>query len=385
MLISLSRSFVLTHQRRFASLATNTARSQAKLSLSSTNTSESFLISTAAAKQNQNSHNSNFYKSKVAALVLLSSTAIFASTNVTLCDSPKTRRSEVTVTDVEAELIARKLRDLCDIPGIPNIIEKPIVEQVIKAFIQVCPLVLPEDVFNKLIAGEGGTNGVNEAIIRQINEKIYIPLISKEVQNHIVEQLCIVLFTPAQLGVVKRQMLTRAMRDVMNVESRQKFADKLNQCIDLPLLSEDHEQHMAEKIVNMCFDVLETFIPQSVRDVLENSSPEELRELRESLSVRLAEKIDIPFANEEEEQRVLKFVVDFFLEYCGLQDGTKTPSEQLNDLEHRLKCLDLELEAYEEISMDKIAKMRLQRKQLYQKRKEIARIVKEKAWYQFWK
>jgi hypothetical protein len=369
----------MTHQRGFASMA--------KLS-SSTNTSESFLIST-AAKQNHNSQNSSYYKSKLTALVFLSSTAIFAYTNVAFCDSPKNRRSAVTVTDVEAELIARKLRDLCDIPGIPNIIEKPIVEQVIKAFIQVYPLVLPEDVFNKLIAGEGGANGVNEAIIRQINEKIYIPLISKEVQNHIVEQLCIVLFTPAQLGVVKRQMLTRAMRDVMNVENRQivlhQYADKLNQSIDIPLLSEDHEQHMAEKIVNMCFDVLETFIPQSVRDVLENTSPEELRELRESLSVRLAEKIDIPFANEEEEQRVLKFVVDFFLEYCGLQDGTKTPSEQLNDLEHRLKCLDLELEAYEEISMDKIAKMRLQRKQLYQKKKEIARIVKGKAWYQFWK
>lgn len=383
MLNSLSRRYILTHQRGFASLATTVARSLPKLSLS-TNTSESFLIST-AAKQNQNSHNSSYHKSKLAALVFLSSTATFVSANASLCDSPKNRRSAVTVTDVEAELIARKLRDLCDIPGIPNIIEKPIVEQVIKAFIQVCPLVLPEDVFNKLIAGEGGANGVNEAIIRQINEKIYIPLISKEVQNHIVEQLCIVLFTPAQLGVVKRQMLTRAMRDVMNVDNRQIVADKLNQSIDIPLFSEDHEQFMAEKIVNVCFDTLETFIPKPVRDLLENTSPEELRELRESLSLRLAEKIDIPFANEEEEQRVLKFVVDFFLEYCGLQDGTKTPSEQLNDLEHRLKCLDLELEAYEEISMDKIAKMRLQRKQLYQKRKEIARIVKGKAWYQFWK
>ena len=72
------------------------------------------------------------------------------------CEAPA-NRCDINVTDVEADLIARNnLRNLVDIPGIPDAIEKPVLEEVIKAFIRGCPLVLPEGVFNKLVSGEAG-------------------------------------------------------------------------------------------------------------------------------------------------------------------------------------------------------------------------------------
>ena len=293
-------------------------------------------------------------------------------------------KGQVKITDVEAELIARKLQGLIDIPGIPNIIEKPVVEQVIKAVIDVCPLILPEGVFNRLIAGEAGANGVSEAILMQINDAIYIPIISKEAQTAIVEQLCMILFTPSNFDAVRRKIVARAVREVFNTDSRMLLATKLNENIDLPLLSEDKEQMMAEKLVNTCFDLLENFIPASIRSILENTSPEELQAVRRNMVTRLAERIDIPFTTEEHEEKVLKYIVDFFLEFYGLQEGTKSPEEQLIDLEHELNCVKLELEAFQEISAEKIIQMKENKKALVRKQNKIAKSMKGGSWFRFW-
>ena len=68
------------------------------------------------------------------------------------------REGLVTITDVEAELIAQKIREesLIDIPMVPGFMEKVVVEQGLKAILEVGPVVLPRDVFNRLVSGEGG-------------------------------------------------------------------------------------------------------------------------------------------------------------------------------------------------------------------------------------
>lgn len=315
--------------------------------------------------------------------------AAFAITNIdktrskTSCSS----RKPVKITDVEAALIARKLKGVIDLPGIPNMIEQPIVEQVIKMFIDVCPLILPEEVFNKLIAGDAGANGISETLIRQINDAIYVPIISKEAQNAIVEQLCVALFNPSNFETVRRTMVARTIRDVMNTDSRLALATQLNENIDIPLVSEENEQIVAEKLVNTCFDLLETFIPASIRDMLHQTSPEELNHMRNSIVTRLSDKIDVPFASEEVERKALTFIVDFFLAFYGLQEGTKNPVEQLFEVEHELKFIELELEAYQEISFDKIKKMKAKQIELKKKRKQVAKIVYGSSWLstlKFW-
>ena len=60
----------------------------------------------------------------------------------------------IQVTDVEADLIAMNLRKTIDIPMIQNSLERLVVRQVIKATIDVGPLVLPEGTFNQLVSGE---------------------------------------------------------------------------------------------------------------------------------------------------------------------------------------------------------------------------------------
>lgn len=294
-------------------------------------------------------------------------------------------KGRVKITDVEAEMIAKRLQGMIDIPGIPNAIERPIVEQAIKAIIDVCPLVLPEQVFNKLIAGEAGINGVSEAIIRQINDEVYIPLLSREAQKFVVEQICIILFSPnTNFETVRRQMVARALKELFNADSRVCLATKLNETVDIPLISENNEQIMAEQLVNLCFDVLETFIPTCIRDILETTSPEELRDVRDNMVNRLSEKIDVPFTSEEHEEKALRFIVDFFLSIYGLQEGTKHLDEQLAEVEHKLKSVEIELKAFQEISKEKIKKMKENRGTLRKKKRELSRTSSWLGALKFW-
>jgi hypothetical protein len=274
----------------------------------------------------------------------------------------------VKITDVEAELIARKLREeIIDFPGVPNFMEKALVEQIIKAIIDVCPLVLPEDVFKRLIAGEAGMDGLSEAVIRRINEEIYIPILTREAQNALVEQICTILFSPTSFKKVRRQMLSRTARNLLNEDSRVVLATQLNDMFDIPFVSEKKEQLAAEKLVNLCYGIFETVIPPPVLDILETSDPEELREVRNNLITRLNEKIDVPFASEKKEEETLRFIVDFFLNYYGLSEGTKNPDEQIVDTEHKLRATEIELEALLDITQEQIDDLTTSRDALREK------------------
>jgi hypothetical protein len=250
---------------------------------------------------------------------------------------------------------------------IPNFMEQAVVEQILKAVIEVCPLVLSEDVFQRLIAGEAGIDGLNEAILRQINDEICIPLLSKEAQNALVEKVCLILFSPTSFKKVRRQMVTRAARDILNEESRIVLATQLNEFFDIPFVSEEKEQVAAENLVNMCYEVLEKVVPPNVLDMLDNTSPDELREVRNNLITRMNEKIDIPFVSEEKEGESITFIVDFFLSYYGLEEGTKNPDEVIEITERKLEATEIELEALIDISTQQINDLKETRASLTKK------------------
>lgn len=277
---------------------------------------------------------------------------------------------------------------MVDIPGIPNAIEKPILEQLIKAFIKACPLVLPEGVFNKLVAGEAGSAGVEQAVIRKLNEEIYIPLISRETQNEIVETMCNVFFTSTGLAAVRRQMVARSLRAVANDETRGKLASELNAMVDIPILNEDQEQALAEKFIDMCVHLLDTFIPAPIRKILDTTSPDELKEIRNTLVKRLGERIDLPWSSKESEEKAIRHVVDSFLAFYGLQDGTKNADELLDETKHELKICAIKLEAHQENSYDTEQKMLAQIAKLKQKEKQLSRELHGRSWtgfLKFWK
>ena len=148
------------------------------------------------------------------------------------------RESHIHITDAEAELIARELRETYDFSFVPNPIERIFVKQTILAFVSVCPTALPEGVFPQLVAGDQSADGLQEATLNAVNGAIDIPLISKDAQDKIVETICKVLFTSSSLKAVRRKMLVRNAREVLNHDSREELATKLNDMVDNPFIGE---------------------------------------------------------------------------------------------------------------------------------------------------
>lgn len=283
---------------------------------------------------------------------------------------------KVQITELEAELIARNLREMIDLPMVPNSIEKLVVKQVIMELIEVAPLALPEGVFNQLISGEQDFDAFTEESIREINDRINVPIISDAVQSFIVENICNVMFSSASTKKVRRQMFVRGVRDSLNADSSVEFATKLNTMIDVPYVSESTEQKMAEKIVDSASNAFEKLIPESIRDLLQNTSPEELREVRSNLIVRLNGMINIPFKSEKEEAVYFEKVVDFLLKRYGLAKGTKSPVDEMEDVDHELEAVEIQLEAQRMVNKQKEEAFLEKQRALVKRKAELSKLVK---------
>jgi hypothetical protein len=266
---------------------------------------------------------------------------------------------------------------MIDLPMVPNAIEKIVVKQIIMLFIEVAPFALPEGVFHQLISGEQDFDAVNEEMISAINDRINVPIISDDVQSFIVENICTVMFSSASSKKVRRQMFVRGIRDSLNANSSVEFATKLNTMIDVPYVSEDTEQIMAESIVDSASSVFETLIPESIRDLLQNTSPEELREVRSNLIVRLNGMINIPFKSEEAEAVYFEKVVDFLLKRYGLAKGTKSPVEELEDVDLELEYVEIQLEAQRIVNAQKEEDFLEKQKALVKRKVELSTLVME--------
>ena len=272
------------------------------------------------------------------------------------------RESHIQITDVEAELIARELRETYDFSFIPNPIERIVVKQTILAFVSVCPTALPEGVFLQLVAGDQSADGLQEATLNAVNDAIDIPLISRDAQDKIVETICKVLFTSSSLKSVRRKILVRNAREVLNHDSREELATKLNDMVDIPFIDEVGEQKAAEKLIDVVGDAFERIVPEDVQDVLQASSPEELRDVRQNIVAHLNKKLDVPWVSEQQERETILDIVDFWFNYYGLGEGIKTPAEKKAQLEYQLDCVEVELKAQrivaDDIEADLLAKQK---------------------------
>ena len=144
---------------------------------------------------------------------------------------------------------------------------------------------------------------MNEKLVREINDKIDIPILSTSAQNE--------MFSPTAFKKVKRQMLSRVTRDLMYKDSRLFLASKLHDKFDLPFIPDEKELSVAEAIVNKRYGILEKYLSPDILGLLETASPEELYSIRENLVSRLSGRFDLPFVSDEIEEEVIYFVIDF--------------------------------------------------------------------------
>jgi len=281
----------------------------------------------------------------------------------------------VELTESEIEVIARNLKETIDFPFLPNALEQQIIKAALTSFTKIAPVALPEGLFQELVSGNQDWDNVREEVIHILNDEICIPIISRKVQDQIIDSICTVMFTSKSEKSAKRQMLGRALQTTLNQDSEDEFATMLNDMIDIPFMSEKKEQKVALKLARSINKAFETLVPEAMRKMLMNSSPEELQEARLNLIDRMNEKIDIPFKSEEKERVYFVSIVDILLKRYGLAKGTKMPEEELVDIGKELDIVEVELEVQEAIYKRTMEELAAKKNSMYARKAELEKLV----------
>lgn len=101
---------------------------------------------------------------------------------------------------------------------------------------------------------------------------------------------------------------------LLSKEEQKKIARLVNALIDIPLVSEDLEQTIFEHAVGLVDRALEDVLPEAFGELLRNPEKgidkDHAREFGNRLVVAINRKVDLPYLNEEQEDQLLRTVID---------------------------------------------------------------------------
>lgn len=101
---------------------------------------------------------------------------------------------------------------------------------------------------------------------------------------------------------------------LMNAEEQQKIAKIVNALIDIPLVSEELEETIFLHAVGIIDRALEDVLPVAFGELLRNADKgidkDHARQFADRLVVAVNKRVDLPYLNEDQEQRLLQTVID---------------------------------------------------------------------------
>jgi hypothetical protein len=101
---------------------------------------------------------------------------------------------------------------------------------------------------------------------------------------------------------------------LMSSEEQKKIAKIVNALIDIPLVSEDLEDVIFLHAVGIIDKALEDVLPAAFGELLRNPEKgidkDHARQFGDRLVVAVNNKVNLPYLNEEQEQRLLQTVID---------------------------------------------------------------------------
>ena len=96
------------------------------------------------------------------------------------------------------------------------------------------------------------------------------------------------------------------------------LADKINEKVNIPILSERREQKIIENLLRRVDDEIAKHLPPALQDIWnkldDGINAAEAEELGDELTKLINEKLDIPLLNEQQEEKVLGTIVDLVME-----------------------------------------------------------------------
>lgn len=104
---------------------------------------------------------------------------------------------------------------------------------------------------------------------------------------------------------------------MLNVVQRKQIATTVNKSINIPWVPENFEQSIFEHAVGLVDDAIDMLVPHAIVELVVSSAAGVTRgsvgEFGERLIAALNKRIDIPYLNEEQEDRLIRTVVGVIL------------------------------------------------------------------------
>ena len=103
---------------------------------------------------------------------------------------------------------------------------------------------------------------------------------------------------------------------MIDQQTRDELASQLNAIIDIPFVGENQEQDLATKLVDLCVGPVEETAPgtEEMAELTRSTSRGVMENMVVSKIVKsINGRIDVPFVNEEQEERAITLVVCFLM------------------------------------------------------------------------
>ena len=217
----------------------------------------------------------------------------------------------------------------------------------------------------ELIDGDGNDVGIADdeelenlsgQIATELNAQIDLPVLDEDqelvVFKAIGRSLMAVLTAPDEIEADPKQIVDMVVETTQELlegkEGRRKLAEALNARLDFPILNEEGEQDLLERALDACSDRLVEVLPRELVEALKGENCVGLESTKEFVVASLNRKVDIIRLTEDQEQQLIKMLVDFVVDIAigdtEVELLLMDPEERITALEERKVVLTRQLE-----------------------------------------
>jgi len=217
----------------------------------------------------------------------------------------------------------------------------------------------------ELIDGDGDDDGIADdeelenlsgQIATELNAQIDLPVLDEDQElvifKAIARSLMAVLTAPDEIEADPKQMVDMVVETTQELlegkEGRRKLAEALNARLNFPVLNEEGEQDLLERALDACSDRLAEVLPRELVEALKGENCDGLENTKEFVVASLNRKVDIIGLTEDQEQELIKMLVDFVVDIAigdtEVELLLMNPEERITAWEERKVVLTRQLE-----------------------------------------
>lgn len=206
------------------------------------------------------------------------------------------------------------------------------------------------------IADDEELENLSGQIATELNAQIDLPVLDEDQElvifKAIGRSLMAVLTAPDEIEADPKQMVDMVVETTQELlegkEGRRKLAEALNARLDFPMLNEEGEQDLLERALDACSDRLAEVLPRELVEALKGENCDGLENTKEFVVASLNRKVDIIGLTEDQEQELIKMLVDFVVDIAigdtEVELLLMNPEERITAWEERKVVLTRQLE-----------------------------------------